>query len=391
MRHIAYIEQFFTLPAEPGITRHYDFAKALVEAGNRVTVITSHNEKQDKTLEIQGLRIYFLAIPYNNAFGFVKRLMAYTKFAFKAIRLVNQIVTIDLAYISSPPLTTGLVGLFLKKIKKVPYLFEVRDLWPQFPIEAGGIKNIFVKWLAYRFEEMIYRNASKLIACSPGMAVSIQSKISPKKPLTIIANFSDTGLFVRREITAAESTKYLAEGEKGIVYFGAIGKANQVDYFIELAEISAQKGLKLRFFVVGWGSERERLMKRAEKLLNIQFLPPFPKAEMPHFLSLMDFSYTCFQDFPVLRTNSPNKLFDSLAMGLICFVNMNGWMQEIVEKNECGAYIPPAQPALFIEKMQIYLANAQLLHQHQKNARQVAEREFSKTVQVEKMLKFLAD
>ena len=172
------------------------------------------------------------------------------------------------------------------------------------------------------------------------------------------------------------------------MYFGAIGKANQVDYFVELAEISEKKGIKLRFFVVGWGSEQGRLQQKAEKLTNMQFLPPFPKSEMPYFLSLMDFSYTCFQDLPVLRSNSPNKLFDSLAMHLVCFVNMDGWMQEIVEKNLCGAYIPPNQPTVFIEKMEAYLADEGLLFFHQKNARKTAEREFSKKVQVAKMLGF---
>ncbi len=393
MRHIVYIEQFFTLPNESGITRHYDFARALVQAGNRVTVITSYNGQEAKKIAIEGVEVRYIPVSYQNAFGFVKRFWAYTKFALHAIFVAQKLDNVDFAYISSPPLTTGIVALYLKKMANISYLFEVRDLWPQFPIEAGGIKNSFVKWAAYRFEEMIYRNAERIIACSPGILAGIISKnlsFLPKN-LAMISNFSDTELFFRREVNLLERNKYLAAGEKGIVYFGAIGKANQVDYFVELAEISEKEGLNLRFFVLGWGSEKERLVKKAEKLSNIQFLDPLPKAEMPFFLSMMDFSYTCFQDLPVLRSNSPNKLFDALAMSLVSFVNMNGWMQEIVETNECGAYIPPTQPSIFIEKIQNYLINQDLLRLHQQHARQIAEKQFSKKVQVQKMLDFVAE
>lgn len=392
MRHIAYIEQFFTLPNESGITRHYDFARALVQAGNRVTVITSYNGQEAKKMAIEGIEVQYIPVAYQNAFGFVKRFWAYTKFALHAIFVAQKLDNVDFAYISSPPLTTGIVALYLKKIAKIPYLFEVRDLWPQFPIEAGGIKNGFIKWAAYRFEETIYRNSERIIACSPGILAGIKSKNVSFLPenLAMISNFSDTELFFRREINLLERNKYLAAEEKGIVYFGAIGKANQVDYFVELAEISEKEGLNLRFFVLGWGSEKERLEKKAEKLSNIHFLAPLPKAEMPFFLSFMDFSYTCFQDLPVLRSNSPNKLFDALAMSLVSFVNMNGWMQEIVEINECGAYIPPTQPSIFIEKIQTYLINEDLLSLHQQHARQIAEKQFSKKVQVQKMLDFVA-
>lgn len=138
---IIYIHQYFVTPEEGGAVRSYHLAKGMVDAGMDVELITTHPNSQYLQKEIEGIKVHYLPIPYDNNFGFLRRLRAFYAFVHQAKRLIKKLALPDLLYITSTPLTTGLIGLWAKRKLQLPFIFEVRDLWPEAPVQVGVIRN----------------------------------------------------------------------------------------------------------------------------------------------------------------------------------------------------------------------------------------------------------
>ena len=370
----------------------------MAKAGHEVYLICGYNGTEEKEELLDGVHIHYLPIPYEQEQAFMSRIFTFLKFAFKAYsqakRILNrksQIVnhkSDSLVYASSTPLTIGLTALLLKRYQKLPYIFEVRDTWPEAPIEMRIIKNPLLIRLLYKFTRKIYKNAKSIVSLSPGITEIIKN-YNVNTPIHEISNFSNTELFKPLPKNAELTKKYLNDNQKGVIYFGAIGIANHLEYLLDIAGQS--KNLPLKFFIVGDGSEKDRLMQLAKQkgLENITFLPPVPKNELPQLLSIMDFSYISFLNLPVLTSCSPNKLFDSLASGKVCITNTQGWMKDLLEKEECGLYADPENLQDFIDKIMPFLNDENFLKAYQQKARIIAQNKYSETVMCGKLLELI--
>jgi hypothetical protein len=142
---ILYIHQYFRTPEEGGAIRSYYLAKGLVENGIDVELITAHNEPVAVTKIIEGITVHYLPVYYDNEQGFFKRAYAFFKFMHQARKKARKIKGVDLIYATSTPLTIGLSALKIKQDQNIPYFFEVRDLWPEAPVQMGAIKNRLLK------------------------------------------------------------------------------------------------------------------------------------------------------------------------------------------------------------------------------------------------------
>jgi len=142
---ILYIHQYFRTPEEGGAIRSYYLAKGMVDNGIEVELITSHNKAHEEVKMIEGIKVHYLPVFYDNDLGFLKRVFAFYKFMRLVRKKAREIEHIDLCYATSTPLTIGLSALKIKKELGVPYYFEVRDLWPEAPVQLGVIKNRFIK------------------------------------------------------------------------------------------------------------------------------------------------------------------------------------------------------------------------------------------------------
>ena len=241
------------------------------------------------------------------------------------------------------------------------------------------IRNYFAKRYLYNLEKRIYRQAGKIIALSPGMKEGIR-KIAPEKEVVMIPNMSDCTFFNIEGKSDVLISKYNIPKDKFVIsYTGSLGKANRLDFFLDIAQESAKKNLALSFIIAGEGSERENLMSKAIllRLNNVIFVDLSGKNVMKEILNISDATYTSFDTQPILETNSPNKFFDSLAAGKLTIVNTKGWLKDLVEKNECGFYADPLDPLEFIKKLTPFMTDKNLLKKQQQNARALAEKRFS--------------
>jgi len=392
--HILYLHQYFITRETQGGTRSYEFARYFVRKGHRVTMLTSGrwnpqfpvNGERFRTYRHEGIEIKAIDAGYANArkgtaLSGYQRMMQFLQFASLAKKVGKTLERPDVVYATHTPLTIGLPGEYLSRYFKVPFIFEVRDLWPEALVNIGVLTNplaiFYFKYLSKRF----YHRAAHVIALSPGMKQVILNYGVKGDKVSVIPNSSDLDLF-RPDITPAyNDVVRKINGRFSAIYFGAMGKANGLDYVLQAAVKLKKEGeLSVVFILHGDGSEKDRLKAEAQKqgLDNIIFSDPVPKKEdLAKLIKACDACMTIYQSDKE-QTWSPNKMFDSLAAGKPVLINVGGWLGETIEKNKCGFQTSPDSPAELAEVMKKLEKDRKLVKEMGKNSRRLAEEKFDR-------------
>ena len=381
---IVYIHQYFCTPEEPGGTRSYWFARELVKRGHEVVMVTSTNVAHPEAgrVVIDGIEVEYVKNEYSNYFSPWKKVWSFVKFMRSSIKQASKEKNVDVVYATSTPLTVGIVALWLKWRKKWKYIFEVRDLWPEFPIQVGAIKNRFVIWVLRKLEKKIYDKAEFVVALSPGMMDGVLQAGTPKDKVCVIPNMSKPDEFYPHERSQEIVERFGLRTDKfNIVHFGSMGVANGLVYIIDTAQLLHDEHIDdVNFVFVGDGATLPKLQAEVQKrgLNNVQFLGSHKMRVVSEIVNCCDVSITSFLDLPILYTNSPNKLFDSLSAGKPIIVNSAGWTKDLVEKENCGCYVDPHQPQDFVDKIVVMKGDKNLLETWGKNARRLSLEVFDK-------------
>jgi glycosyltransferase involved in cell wall biosynthesis len=353
-------------------------AKALLEKGHEVQMLTTHNEPEILNKSMDGIAVSYLPVSYHSSFGFVKRVTAFVKFLQMAKKFISQKHYFDKIIVSSTPLTVGFIGLWAKKRYNIPFIFEVRDLWPEAPIQMGIIKNPILKWWLKKQEIKLYKGAERVIALSPGMRNHIEKKV-PNAKVDLIPNMADCDFFER--VMHKDEDLVLQYGVKDkfvVSYFGAVGPVNDLMSLIKCAELCTD--LPIRFLIMGEGVSLLPTKKYVsdKSLKNIFFIPYGSKQEVRDVLNVTDACYVSFLHKSVLRTNSPNKFFDAIASGKLIITNIQGWIRGLVEKRHIGFFADSDFPIEFREKILPFIESPELLQKYQMTSRSTAEQFFSR-------------
>jgi glycosyltransferase involved in cell wall biosynthesis len=302
-------------------------------------------------------------------------------FARLASRVGKRLPRPDIVLASHTPLTIGLAGMELAQHFQIPFVFEVRDLWPQALINLGAIRNPAAIWWLRRMERRIYRAADHIIALSPGMKEGIVGTGVPEDRVTMIPNASDLDLF-RPDLDRQFGRERLGLGDRfAAIYFGAMGYANGLEYIIEAAEMLQNQGADGIVFVLhGDGKQRHwhEHQVREKGLTNVIFSDPVPdKHVVAQLVSACDVGLTVYRADKE-HTWSPNKMFDALAAGKPVIVNVPGWLSQIIEENRCGRGVSPECPAELARVLLQFSRDPEGCQQMGVNARSLAEREFAR-------------
>jgi lipopolysaccharide/colanic/teichoic acid biosynthesis glycosyltransferase len=246
-------------------------------------------------------------------------------------------------FATSTPLTVGVPAALISRLRGIPYVFEVRDLWPRAPIELGYLRNPWSQAIARFAERLFYRLAAKIVALSPGMADGVVAAGQPRAKIVTIPNACDPDLFAAADAAGVRAQLGVPGDAALVVHAGALGPSNDGDWLLDwAARWRVPSGSNLRLLLLGEGSDRPRLEKRrdAERLTNVVFAGPVSRRETATFLAAADLGVVSFADRPVLATNSPNKFFDYLAAGLPTLVNTSGWTAELLREAGAGLALP---------------------------------------------------
>ena len=369
---ILIVHQYFKTPDEGSGIRTWYLAKAMVAAGHQVEVLTGHNQLQE-TIEVEGIQIHYQRIPYENRFGFLRRLWSFFLFVQVGKRFLKKRHDFGLLYVLTTPLSTGLIALHGKKKYGIPYVFEVGDLWPMAPVQMGMVPSHWLQHKLYHFEEKVYKSAKHLVALSPEIAKAMEYSVDYKQSVSVIPNMSDCEFFMP---SADLPTQFDQENPFVINYCGAIGRANHLEYLLDLARLIDEKTLPIQIQIMGEGAAKERLQAASTTLKCVKWVKPGGKMEVRDVLSRSQAVYISYASYPVLETGSPNKLFDGLAAGMLIILNFGGWMKQLIEEHECGIAYDPKRPECCVELLSPFLQSPFLLSEYQKHARKLAEDQF---------------
>lgn len=349
--HILYLHQHFVTRSGTSGGRSHEFSKILVERGHKVTLVTGAYDRGGldfpegrmmSRTDVDGIDVIMVRVPYGQRMSIIARIFSFLQFMILAAIAGAKVKGADVVFATSTPLTIAVPGMLLSALHRKPFVFEVRDLWPKVPIEMGILRNPLMKVGAHWLERTAYRWARHVVALSPGMREGIvASGVAPGK-VSVIPNSSDVELFrVDPRIGEAFRSTHPELGDGPlVVYAGAFGKVNGLEYVVELARIVDAIDGGIRFVLAGEGSERgklERIAREAGLLdRNIFILDPVPRAELPGLLSAATILSSFVAPLKVFEMNSANKFFDAFAAGKPVLINYSGWQAEVLERSGAG-------------------------------------------------------
>jgi len=387
---ILYFHQHFSTPLGSAGTRSYEMAQAALRAGHRVTMVcgsyaqgktglTGPFQRGKRRGTVDGIDIIEFDLNYGNEMGFVARLGVFAKFAIGSVRLALR-EPADVVFATTTPLTAGIPGIAARLFGRRPFVFEVRDLWPELPKAMGIVRNPVVLGLMSALEWSSYRAAHRLIGLSPGIVEGIARRGIPEDRIALVPNGCDLDLFASGG--AAWRPEGVRDDQMLAVFSGTHGLANGLGAVLDAAAVLKTRGRDdIRIALVGQGREKPDLVARAarESLDNVLFLDPVPKTELCGLLAGADLGLQCLRNVPAFYYGtSPNKFFDYIAAGLPVLNNYPGWLAGLIKQNACGFAVPPDDPEAFADALITASEDRAALIRMGEAARNLAETEFSR-------------
>ena len=370
--HILLIHQAFAAIDEPGGTRHHELARYLAARGHRVTVIaspvsyltgtsrrdsttlaTKTSKEQEDRITIQ--RTYTYAALHRS---FVHRVLSFLSFMASSFIAGLRVRNVDLVWGTSPPIFQGFTAWLLARLKGVPFLFEVRDLWPAFAIGVGVLRQPVLIRASEWLERFLYRSADQVVVNSPGFIEHVRERGA--RQIELVPNGSDTTMFDPQADGAEFRQAHSLGNQFILLYAGAHGMSNDLQIVIQAAELLEDQP-DISVVLLGAGKEKPALMKLADQLnlKNIYFLPPIPKSEMAKALAAADACIAILKPIPLYATVYPNKVFDYMAAGRPVLLAIDGVIRKIVEDADAGIYVPPGDAAALAKAARQLVMNRQ--------------------------------
>ena len=347
--HILYIVQYFNNPDEPGGSRPYQFAIRWAARGHRVTVLTSNlNHKTLSTTNgtttiASGITV--VRVPTYNAIrgSFARRIVNFLSFAVQASLRGLWIKDVDLVYASSTPLTTGFAGWVVGALKRRPFYFEVRDLWPESAVVAGALKSRLVIGVAEFFERVFYRRATKVVALTEGIREGVIRKGKAPADVLFVPNGMDDWMMEIEPSTPIDAP-FDPREHFICAYVGAHGRWNKLETLLEAA--AQLRGSKVRFLFIGDGDYKPTLQAYAGelKLDNVAFLDAVPKSRIFDYLTYAHVAVICTWDHEFQRMVLANKVFDYMAAARPIVAAARGETADLIARADCGWSVEPERP-----------------------------------------------
>jgi len=357
---ILYLSQYFPPEAGATQTRAYDMADNWIQHGHSVTMLTEfpnhpsgiippqYKGKLFERSVVDGfevIRVWVIASPVKN---YRNRMLFYLSYMLNAI-IAGVFIARDrynLIYATSPPLFVGGSALLLSYLKRIPLVFEVRDLWPESAISLGELSNTLAISLATKLEEACYRRAIQVIVVTHGIYNRLIDRgISPEK-LFVLPNGANIDMFkfnpdgrdrIRRELKL--------EGKFIAIYAGIHGLAQGLETILETARV-LQGFPMIHILLVGDGPKKSELLSLAKEyeLPNLTLLPEKPREQIPAYLSAADVALVPLRKAEIFKGALPSKIFDAWACERPVLLSIDGEARELVETVQGGLFIPPDEP-----------------------------------------------
>jgi glycosyltransferase involved in cell wall biosynthesis len=395
---ILLLHQYFLEENDPGGSRWNEMTKTWTALGHEVTVIAGmvHANGLEKRAEYKGK--YFVkkmqgqvnvqrthvSESYNS--GFLGRLWGYFSFMFSSLwaGLFKVKGKFDVVIVTSPPLFVGISGYLISRFKKVPMVFEIRDLWPESAIDTGVLNNKWIIKLAYAVEKSLYKKAKLINVLTPAFYNTLRDKknISISKLIMIpnAADFSLSDEILTTFDRDAFRKQHDLEGHFIITYVGAHGVANHLEQILLAGK--ALEDTNVLFLLIGQGMEKARLIKLAENMevKNVRFIDSVPKKEVFRYIIASDMGASVLKNVDTFKTVYSNKTFDYFSCKKPILMAIDGVSRELVETADAGTYVEPENVVEYNRIIRFYLQNPEKIKEQGENGYAYAKINFDRNV-----------
>lgn len=337
-------------------TRTYEHCRQWVQDGHQVTVVTcAPNHPQGRVYEGYRNRIYqretkdgisvvriWTFVTANE--GFLKRTLNYISYMCSAVLVSILLPKADIVLSTSPQFFNGLAGYFVSKLKKIPWVLEIRDLWPESIVAVGAIKSPAIITLLDWIERFAYRKADRIVPVTDSFKAYLLGRGIDAEKINVVKNGVDLAQYAPHEGASALAEELGVRGKFVVSYFGTHGMAHHLETIFHAARrLSGSKNIV--FLMVGDGAERRALLQiRNDMALgNVMMLDQQPKSRMREFWALSDVSLVLLKKSDLFKTVIPSKIFESLAMAKPIVLGVEGESAELLQAAKAGMCIEPEQ------------------------------------------------
>lgn len=404
---ILLVHQYFLEEDDPGGSRWNEITKSWTDQGAEVTVLGGmmHYNGSAKREEYKGkyfvkkqqgaVTVWRCHVSESYNTNFLGRLWGYFSFMFSSLwaGLFKVKGKFDVVVVTSPPLFVGFSGYLLSRLKRMPLIFEVRDLWPESAIDTGVLKNKLVIKLAYWVEDFIYRKADLINVLTPAFYNTLRDKKKvPEQKLIFIPNAADFSLsdhLLQSFDSEAFRRQHQLDGKFVITYVGAHGVANHLEQILDAGK--ALEDTPVLFLLIGQGMEKPRLQQLAAErgVTNVRFLDAVPKAEVFKYILASEMGASVLKRVDTFKTVYSNKTFDYMACKKPILMAIDGVSRELVETAGAGCYVEPENTAAYNTTIRSYLQDPQRLQREGESGFQYAKQNFDRQVLALRYLNYI--
>jgi len=361
--HILFLSNYFPPEVNAPATRLHEHARQWVADGHTVDVLTSvpnfpegevyeGYENRLTEEERDGIRVTRVPMYISPNEGVIQRVLSYLSFMLSACWYAGRLPTPDVLVATSPQFFAALAGYVVAWRKDVPFVLEIRDLWPESIVAVGAMsRNVIIRFLEW-VERVLYRKAEHIVVVTDSFEEAIAEKDIARNKISVIKNGIETAWWdepLDEERLAELQHEHALEGKFVASYIGTIGMAHRADILLEAARRCDDPDIV--FMIVGTGAKKDELAARQAELEldNFRLVDKVPKEQVPYLLALSDTSVVHLRDDPLFETVIPSKIFEAMATGTPIVLGVRGESRRIVETAEAGLPIPPEDPDALAE------------------------------------------
>ena len=400
--HILFLTDNFPPEVNAPASRTFEHCRIWAEAGHQVTVITcapnfpagkvfdGYKNKLWQTEDMDGIKVIRVWSYITANEGFIKRILDYVSFMPPAILAALFVRKPDLVIGTSPQFFTACAAYTVGLLKNIPFVFELRDIWPESIKAVGAMKDSFIIRLLEKIELFLYRKAKLIVSVTHSFKdILIKRGIDGNK-IQVITNGVDASRFFQMEKDQALVERFGLQDHLVAGYVGTHGLAHHLETILETAAIAQTNGDKIKFILLGNGARKAELVKLAEamQLKNVIFIDSVPKAEVPSYWSLLDVSIIHLKKMELFTSVIPSKLFECMAMGIPVLHGVAGESAKIVKDNDAGLVFEPEDAQTLYDYL-LKLKNDPAVYQQYKANGLVAAQKYDRTHLANKFLDLL--
>lgn len=355
--HILFLTDNFPPEVNAPASRTYEHAREWVRAGHRVTVITGapnfpkgkvfdgYRNRIWQTEDMDGIRVVRVWTYIAANEGFARRILDYVSFMIAATLAAPLVRQVNVVIGTSPQFFTACAAYLISRLKRIPFIFELRDLWPESIKVVGAMRDSLAMRILERVELFLYCNASAIVSVTHSFKHRLVERGIAAGRIHVVTNGVDIHRF-RPQVRDPELARQLGLTECFVVgYVGTHGLAHGLETILEAAELirAEPSASNVRFLLLGDGARKAELVSSARErgLANVTFLDSVSKDEVVRYWSLLDLSVIHLRKAELFATVIPSKLFESMGMGLPVLLGVAGESADIVERDGVGIVFEP--------------------------------------------------